>query len=407
MNFKLVLLVIALAITAGTFYYTQSLVNELQKREIQVAELYANTLEFIANPNSDNNADLTFIFENIIKRINFPLILTDTSGIPISGSQGAGIKNIDIDSNLTQLEIDAFLINKVKELATVHNPINVSFKDLDGKEKVFNKIYFGNSVLIQKLKYYPFLQVLFAILFLTISYISFSYVKRTEQSNIWVGMAKEIAHQLGTPISSLMGWTELLKLKYQKPEEVVNVANEMESDLTRLNKITNRFSKIGSKPVLKKNDLNDVIKSVLKYFEKRLPQTGKDVELIYLNNKSILLNLNASLFEWVIENLIKNSIDAIGSKKGKILVSVVEKENTIEIEVTDNGKGINPKNRKDVFKPGYSTKSRGWGLGLSLSKRIIEDYHKGKLLLKSSIPNEGTTFLLILNKNILKVQEEL
>lgn len=405
MNFKLVLLVIALAITAGTFYYTQSLVNELQKREIQVAELYANTLEFIANPNSDNNADLTFIFENIIKRINFPLILTDTSGIPISGSQGAGIKNIEIDSNLTQPEIDAFLINKVKELATVHNPINVSFKDLDGKEKVFNKIYFGNSVLIQKLKYYPFLQVLFAILFLTISYISFSYVKRTEQSNIWVGMAKEIAHQLGTPISSLMGWVELLKLKYQKPEEVVNVANEMQSDLTRLDKITNRFSKIGSKPVLKKNDLNEVINSVLKYFEKRIPQTGKEVELIYLNQKSIFLNLNASLFEWVIENLIKNSIDAIGSKKGKILVSVEEKESTIEIEVSDNGKGINPKNRKDIFKPGYSTKSRGWGLGLSLSKRIIEDYHKGKLLLKSSIPNEGTTFLLILYKKFIKVQE--
>ncbi|MBK8945532.1 MAG: HAMP domain-containing histidine kinase [Ignavibacteriae bacterium] len=405
MNFKLVLLVIALSITAGTFYYTQSLVNELQKREIQVAELYANTLEFIANPNSDNNADLTFIFENIIKRINFPLILTDTSGIPISGSQGAGIKNIEIDSNLTQPEIDAFLINKVKELATVHNPINVSFKDLDGKEKVFNKIYFGNSVLIQKLKYYPFLQVLFAILFLTISYISFSYVKKTEQSNIWVGMAKEIAHQLGTPISSLMGWVELLELKYQKPEEVVNVANEMQSDLTRLDKITNRFSKIGSKPVLKKNDLNEVINSVLKYFEKRIPQTGKEVELIYLNQKSIFLNLNASLFEWVIENLIKNSIDAIGSKKGKILVSVEEKESTIEIEVSDNGKGINPKNRKDIFKPGYSTKSRGWGLGLSLSKRIIEDYHKGKLLLKSSIPNEGTTFLLILYKKFIKVQE--
>ncbi|MFZ1289392.1 MAG: HAMP domain-containing sensor histidine kinase [Melioribacteraceae bacterium] len=407
MNLKLVLLVIALAITAGTFYYTQSLVTELQNSERQVAELYANTLEFIANPNSDNNVDLTFIFENIIKRINFPLILTDTNGIPISGSQGAGIKNIEIDTTLTQSEIDTFLINKVKELAYVHDPINVSFKDFDGKEKVFNKIYFGNSELIQKLKYYPFLQVLFAILFLTISYVSFSYVKKTEQSNIWVGMAKEIAHQLGTPISSLMGWVELLKLKYQKPEEVVNVANEMESDLTRLNKITNRFSKIGSKPVLKKNDLNDVINSVLKYFEKRLPQTGKDVELIYLNNKSILLNLNASLFEWVIENLIKNSIDAIGSKKGKILVNVEEKENTIEIEVSDNGKGINPKNRKDVFKPGYSTKSRGWGLGLSLSKRIIEDYHKGKLLLKSSIPNEGTTFLLILNKKLLKVQEEL
>lgn len=406
MNLKLFLLVIALSIAAGTFYYTQYLVTELQKREIQVAELYANTLEFIANPNSDNNVDLTFVFENIIKRINFPLILTDTNGIPISRNTDTGIKNIEIDSTLTQSETDSFLVNKVKELATVHDPINVSYKDFNGKEKIVSKIYFGNSDLIQKLKYYPFLQVISAFLFLSILYISFSYVKKTEQSNIWVGMAKEIAHQLGTPISSLMGWVELLKLKYQNPDEVVNVADEMSSDLTRLDKITNRFSKIGSKPILKKNDLNDVINSVIKYFEKRLPQTGKDVELIYVKNKSIFLNLNASLFEWVIENLIKNAIDAIGSKKGKIQITVTEKEKTIEIEVIDNGKGINPKNKKNVFKPGFSTKSRGWGLGLSLSKRIVEDYHNGKLLLKSSVLNEGTTFLIILNKKLMKLKEE-
>ena len=211
-------------------------------------------------------------------------------------------------------------------------------------------------------------------------------------------MAKEIAHQLGTPISSLMGWTELLKLKTSKPREVLNVAEEMESDLTRLNKITNRFSKIGSKPNLKEYDLVEVINSVTKYFEKRLPQTGKDVELIFPDHKPIKLMLNAELFEWVIENLIKNAIDAIGSRKGKILVSLHVNTTSVEIEVSDNGKGINPKNKKSIFKPGYSTKSRGWGLGLSLSKRIVENYHNGKLMLKSSIPNEGTTFLIFLNK---------
>jgi signal transduction histidine kinase len=211
-------------------------------------------------------------------------------------------------------------------------------------------------------------------------------------------MAKEIAHQLGTPISSLMGWSELLKLKTDKPDEVFNVTIEMDSDLKRLNKITNRFSKIGSKPNLKEYNLIEVINSVTKYFEKRLPQTGKDVELIFSDHNPINMKLNAELFEWVIENLIKNAIDAIGSDKGKILVSLTEFTKTIEIEVSDNGKGINPKNKKDIFRPGYSTKSRGWGLGLSLSKRIIEGYHSGKLLLKSSILNEGTTFLIILKK---------
>ena len=266
MNIKLVLLVIALVITAGTFYYTQYLVNDLQKSERQIVELYANTLEFIANPNSDNNTDLTFIFENIIKRINFPLMLTDAHGVPMNYEIGSGIKNIEIDSTWDEAELVTFLKDKVNELASIHEPINVSYKDAKGKERIFNKIYFGNSDLIQKLKYYPFLQVLFAILFLVLSYLSFSYVKRNEQSNIWVGMAKEIAHQLGTPISSLMGWTELLKMKINKPDEVLSVAEEMESDLSRLNKITNRFSKIGSKPILKPNDLNEVIKSVVKYF---------------------------------------------------------------------------------------------------------------------------------------------
>ncbi len=393
MNIKLILLILAIIITAGTFYYTQNLVNDLQESEREIVELYANSLEFIASSTTNNNEDFTFVFENIIKRINFPLILTDVNSNPMSYSVGSGIKNVEIDSTLTSEEIDLFLKRKIAELKEIHEPIDVKYND-----QIFNKIYFGNSDTIQQLKYYPFLQVLFAFFFLTIAYISFSYLKKTEQSNIWVGMAKEIAHQLGTPISSLMGWTELLKLKLKQPEEVFNLANEMESDLNRLNKITNRFSKIGSKPSLKEYDIAEVIYSVTKYFEKRLPQTGKNVELIVPNLKSMKLKLNPELFEWVIENLIKNSIDAIGSENGKILVSLQNNFETVDIEITDDGKGINPKDRKNVFKPGFSTKSRGWGLGLSLSKRIIEDYHKGKLLLKSSVPFKGTTFLISLKK---------
>jgi len=399
MNIKLFLLILAFIITAGTFYYTQNLVSELEESEREIVKLYANSLEFIASSSSNNNEDFTFIFENIIKRINFPLILTDAESNPISYSIGSGIKNIEIDTNFTSEELDLFLREKIVELRKIHEAINVSYKDYQGNEQIFNKIYFGNSDIIQRLKYYPFLQILFAFFFLGIAYISFSYLKKTEQSNIWVGMAKEIAHQLGTPISSLMGWTELLKLKLKSPDEVLNIANDMESDLSRLNKITNRFSKIGSKPNLKDHDVIEVINSVTKYFEKRLPQTGKNVELDFLNKEPIILKLNAALFEWVIENLIKNAIDAIGSRNGKIQINIEAKPETIEIEISDNGKGISSKNKNDVFKPGYSTKSRGWGLGLSLSKRIVEDYHKGKLILKSTVLNEGTTFSIILNKN--------
>jgi nitrogen-specific signal transduction histidine kinase len=400
LKLKYLLISFAVVITFATFYYTQNLVKELQKSEREIVELYAKSLEFIANSNPTGNEDFTFIFENIIKRINFPLILTDANDNASIYQLGSSVKNIEIDSTLNQEQLQIFLNRKVKELSNIHQPITVAYKDSANNTIILNKIYYGNSDVVQKLQYYPFLQILFAVLFLTISYLSFSYLKKNEQSNIWVGMAKEIAHQLGTPISSLMGWTELLKLKYKKPEEVLYVSNEMESDLTRLNKITNRFSKIGSKPILKEKNIAESIYNVTKYFERRLPQTGKDVLLIFNSTKKIVTRLNSELFEWVIENLIKNAIDAIGSKKGKIEISLSENDDNIIIEVADNGKGISSKHKKDIFKPGYSTKNRGWGLGLSLSKRIIEDYHKGKLVLKSSVQDEGTVFRIILPKEI-------
>ncbi len=398
LKLKYLLISIAVIITFATFYYTQNLVKELQKSEREIVELYAKSLEFIANSNSTGNEDFTFIFENIIKRINFPLILTDSNNVASIYQLGSSVKNIEIDSTLNQEQLQLFLNEKVKELSKIHAPITVTYKDSKNLPVILNKIYYGNSDVVQKLQYYPFLQILFALLFLTISYLSFSYLKKNEQSKIWVGMAKEIAHQLGTPISSLMGWVELLKLKYKKPEEVIYVANEMNSDLTRLNKITNRFSKIGSKPILKEKSISESIYNVTKYFERRLPQTGKDVELIFNPKKNIITKLNSELFEWVIENLVKNAIDAIGSSKGKIEIFLSENDNNIFIEVSDNGKGISSKHKKDIFKPGYSTKNRGWGLGLSLSKRIIDEYHKGKLLLKSSVQEEGTVFKITLPK---------
>ena len=229
-----------------------------------------------------------------------------------------------------------------------------------------------------------------------IAYSSFSYVKRSEQSNIWVGMSKETAHQLGTPISSLMGWNEILKMNYTNPDKVLDTSEEIASDLNRLNKITKRFSKIGSKPELKLDSPYEIIKKVIAYFQRRLPQLGKNVTISVEGNKEAIVMINAELFEWVIENLIKNALDAIENKEGKVNFLVTAHKKNVEIEVKDNGKGIEYKKRKDIFRPGYSTKRRGWGLGLSLSRRIIENYHSGKIFVKESIVNEGTTFKIIL-----------
>ena len=393
-NIKLFLLVIAILISAATLFYTQNLVKKLQQRETQVVELYAKGLQYIAQSSPEKTQDFTFIFENIIKRIDFPLILTDSSNNPNIYQQGTGIKNIEIDSTLKPKEVENFLRKKIKELAAIHNPIRVVIQD----SLVLNKIYYGNSTLVQQLKYYPFLQIIFAILFIIIAYVSFSYLKRTEQSNIWVGMAKETAHQLGTPISSLMGWEEILKMHYKEPDKVLDVAEEMGNDLTRLNKITKRFSKIGSKPELKLKNIYILIETVVRYYQRRIPQKGMNVELQLEGDPDIKAMVNPELFEWVLENLIKNALDAIGNNNGKIILQIRDHEHSVYIDVSDNGKGVDPKRRKDIFKPGFSTKKRGWGLGLSLSKRIIENYHKGKIFVNQSAINGGTTFRIILGK---------
>jgi len=396
MNLKLALIVIGVAIALGTLYYTQNLVSRLQQREKEIVKLYANSLEFGASTETFNT-DFTFIFQNIIQRIDFPLILTDHNDQVTITGDGSGYKNIEFDSKLNESELENYLETKVIELGKLHSPILV--KSPDGK--ILSKIYYGDSNIIQQLRFYPYFQILFAVLFLLIAYSSFSYVKRSEQRNIWVGMSKETAHQLGTPISSLMGWNEMLKINFENKDKVQDISDEIGSDLVRLNKITKRFSKIGSIPELVIEKPYNVIENVINYFQRRLPQLGKNVVIIIEGDKDANAKLNVELFEWVIENLIKNSLDAIEHKDGKIHFKLATNRNKIEIDIVDNGKGVEHNRRKDIFRPGYSTKRRGWGLGLSLSKRIIEDYHKGKIFVKQSVVNQGTTFQIILKAEIL------
>lgn len=392
-NIKILLLVIALIIAAGTLLYTKSLVDKLQQKEREIVELYAKGVEYIAN-SANPNEDITFLFDNIIKPIDFPLILSDADN-KINIYNKTDIRNIKIDSTLSDKELELFLDKTIKEMDETHSPILVTYQD----SIVLTKIHYGDSEHIKQLRLYPYVQIVIATLFIVLGYVGFSSIKRSEQSNIWVGMAKETAHQFGTPISSLMGWIEMLKLNYKDPDKVMDVANEIDDDVEKLNKITYRFSKIGSKPELKEASVFNEVKKVTTYFERRLPQTGKIVELSIKGNEKAAAQLNSELFEWVIENLIKNSLDAIEGKSGWINVTVKDARKHVEIEVQDSGKGIDLKRRKDVFRPGYSTKKRGWGLGLSLSKRIIEGYHKGKIFVKSSAPGEGTTFKIILKKS--------
>lgn len=396
-NIKILLILVAILIGGGTLYYTQNLVYRLQQKERVVVQLYAKGLEYVANSTS-TEVDFSFIFENLIKPIDFPVILTDAdNNVNLSNKAELknNVKNIKYDSTLSEDKLKILFAEQIKEMDKVNKPIVVAYADTI----VLTRIHYGDSELINQLKFYPVMQIILAALFIIVGYIGFSTIKKSEQGNIWVGMAKETAHQLGTPISSLMGWLEILLLNYKDPDKVLDIVDEISNDVEKLNKITYRFSKIGSKPELKKCVVYDQIANIVEYFKRRLPQSGKDVTLRIEGDRNITAMINSRLFEWVLENLIKNALDAMEKENGSISFSIKEHKNRVEIEVTDTGKGIDLKRRKDIFRPGYSTKRRGWGLGLSLSKRIIEDYHKGKIFVKNSIPDEGTVFKIILKKD--------
>jgi signal transduction histidine kinase len=268
------------------------------------------------------------------------------------------------------------------------------------QDSIVQHLHYGESLLITRLRWLPYIEIGVAGMFVLVGYIGFSYIKRNEQSNIWVGMAKETAHQLGTPLSSLLGWIEMMKeYAVENPKQLSTIA-DMEHDLHRLQKVTERFSKIGSKPSLKEENLREVIESVITYYRQRLPSRfaqGRNIEISIDTEANPAARINRELFEWVIENLIKNAIDAMEGSQGSITFSIARRGTSIFLDVRDTGKGIDLKSKQDIFRPGYSTKQRGWGLGLSLSKRIIETYHKGKIFVKESKPGKGTTFRIRLD----------
>jgi len=393
-NIKLLLFIIAIVIVIATLVYTQHIVQLLLEKERKVAGLYAKSLEFIVNRPTDQS-DYSFIFNEIIRSIDFPMVLSDEDNDPLPDYR-LNSTNVDFDTTLSFEQQRKFLEHVIQKLDLVNPPIKVVLK-VTPQDSLLQYIHYGESSLIQKLRWLPYIELGVAGMFLLIAYVGFSYIKRNEQSNIWVGMAKETAHQLGTPLSSLMGWLEMMKAYAAENPKQLTTISEMEHDLQRLQKITDRFSKIGSKPMLKDEDLNEVIGSVINYFKQRLPSRfakGKQIDITITTPENIHARINRELFEWVIENLIKNALDAMEDPTGTITFDISMKGSTVFIDVKDTGKGLDMKYRKDIFRPGYSTKKRGWGLGLSLSKRIIETYHRGRLFVKESKLGQGTTFRL-------------
>ncbi|MFM8569143.1 MAG: sensor histidine kinase, partial [Candidatus Kapaibacterium sp.] len=376
----------------GILFYTHSIVGQLVEREKKLVALYADIIQSFAQSTSEKGIDFFFLRDHITPVINFPVILTDEAGNPLEPLNQYTM-NVELDPATSDSLKVRSLKASISDMALQYQPIAIN--DSDGR--VISYVYYTNSSLVTRLRYLPYVEILIAASFIAIGYISFSYLKRNEESNIWVGMAKEAAHQLGTPLSSLMAWIELVRMDHD-PSSRESTLSEMENDLHRLNIIANRFSLIGSKPSLRPTPLAQVIESVCTYYERRLPQLARHVSIVRECDPGIVCALNAELFSWVLENLIKNGVEAMESRDGRISIRVAtdEPNRRVLLEVHDTGKGMNAKTRKQVFEPGFTTKTRGWGLGLSLSKRIVEEYHEGRIIVKHSAPGHGTTFLITL-----------
>ncbi len=375
-RWKLLLFLVAIIIGAGSLFYTNYLMKKLSAEERKRVELWAKANEEIQK--SDPNQDISFIFQVLLSNTTIPVILASPNDSIIS------YRNIDS----VKMKNEAYRLRVLNDMKQSHEPIEIEL--LNGKR---NYIYFNDSIILTQLHFYPFIQLAIIALFILVSYLAFSTSRKSEQNHVWLGMSKETAHQLGTPISSLMGWIEVLKLDNPDNPSLV----EIEKDVQRLERIAERFSKIGSIPTLNQEPIQNALTNVFDYMRKR---SSKKIEfsLSLPEKENIMVPLSLNLFEWVIENLCRNSIDAMNGE-GKLSITLKEMDKYVIIDVCDTGKGIPKTKHKTVFEPGYTTKKRGWGLGLSLSKRIIEDYHKGRIFIKHSDLRTGTCFRIQLNRN--------
>lgn len=376
-NSRYLLVLATMIIVVTSLLYTNHLVDVLKQEERQKVEHWARATSLIVDVETEDRS-FDLVWSLIENNENIPVLITSETGDVLA------LRNFD-ERRFSSLMTDAVLQQKlIEKLSDKHQPLKI-----DAGEAGIQYIYYDDSILLKKLSAFPY--VLWAVISIVLLFavLAFTAESRAEQNRVWAGLSKETAHQLGTPISSLMALKEILKEQYADDEVVV----EVEKDVERLNTIAERFSKIGSKPILEKVVVAPVLERAVEYMRRR---TSSRVTYNVECPREALALINVPLFEWVIENLCKNAVDAMeGTGMLKILVEP-QKNNHLYIDISDNGKGIDRKNFRDVFKPGYTTKRRGWGLGLSLAKRIIEEYHGGKIFVKSSEIGKGTTFRIVL-----------
>ena len=375
-NIKGGIFLIGVFLVIGLFSYTRYLSSELREDNREVVKLYA---EIIAETvKDDSNTNIDFIFENIIKKVKFPIIQSGRNKNPQLWTNLP--ENIDTDSDRLKLILSMDKINK---------PIPLIFDDKINGPITFGYLHYGDSRLIQKIQIWTYIELLSIGIFILFGFIGFSFIRNSEKQHIWVGLSRETAHQLGTPVSALLGWLDYIKNDTSNIEKILP---EMESDIERLQQVNRRFSKMGSKPEMEFFDLSKRIESVLSYLNRRIPTLGKKVDLVNDIDPDIKIMANGTLISWTIENLIRNSIDSISGEAGLIRLSMSQDQNNVKIRISDNGCGVPKKEWKNIFRPGFSTKKSGWGLGLSLCQRIINEVHKGDIYVLESRINSGTVF---------------
>jgi len=385
----------------GALIYSNHLITRMQAQTEATTRLFARFVENVEFKR-DEMGRLSLL-QDVMDEIDLPIIITVVEGRPIRWNNVPIEPMTDEDFELikTMNPNDpppgklSRLIELVHEYDRLHRPIPV---EVAGMQRVQGWIHYGSSKLERELLYMPLVQLALFLVFMGVAIQGLRYLKLGEQRSIWVGMAKETAHQLGTPLSALLGWTQLLKDKVAEGryEELDSSLREMEVDVARLSKVTERFSKIGSRPELKTIDVVPILERTVSYFHRRLPRLEANSTIVLRRSECPPINGNEELLEWVFENLIKNGLDALGDREGTIEISIQcrKPHRTVEVFVKDTGKGIPPGHRQHIFRPGFTTKQRGWGLGLALTRRIVEDYHNGSLRLLDTRPGKGTTFVV-------------
>ncbi len=378
-RWKIILLFVAVLIGFASLFITNRLVKELSQEERKKIVLWAEAIKELSQLSNleDTTQNYTIISEVLQNNTTVPVILADENENMLS------YINISPQKLDTKEEIERMIIS----MKASKEPIEV--KLLDGSK---NYVYYKDSTTLIQLTYYPYVQLIIIVLFILASYYAFSQSRKSEQNRVWVGMAKETAHQLGTPTSSFLAWLEILK-ETNLSDDLVS---EFSKDVARLEKVVDRFSKIGSVPALRPTDLIELINNTISYLKNR---TSSKINFIknYDEKDHLLIPLNDTLFEWVIENIAKNAIDAIHIE-GEVAINITDNTQVVYVDISDTGKGIPRSHYKTIFQPGFTTKARGWGLGLTLSKRIIEEYHNGKIFVNHSEVDKGSSFRIVIRK---------